>query len=91
MNNSMQSLGDVLECSNPQPSSTRPDPHAHAKEEQSLQPSKSYELESTHDKKAWQVSPMMVSGGFAQKVPLAQKRGILHKKSTPKSIGNTNK
>src|SRR3989442_15951943 len=62
MNKSMESVGDVLECINPQPSSALPDPHSYAKEGQSLQPSKSHKLESTHDKKAWQVSPMMVSG-----------------------------
>ena len=62
MNKSMKALGDVLESINPPPSSALLDPHSYAKEEQSLQPSKSHKLESTHDKKAWQVSPMMVSG-----------------------------
>jgi len=58
----MESLGDVLECINPQPSSAHQNPHYYAKEEQSLPHGEPHKVESTHDKKAWQVSPTIVSG-----------------------------
>ena len=62
MNKSMESLGDVLECINPQLSSAHHNPHCSTKEEHALQHGEPHNVASARDKKTWQVSPTTVSG-----------------------------
>jgi hypothetical protein len=61
MHKSMKSFGDVLECINPQPSSTQQSSQDSTNEEQSTY-SESHEGGSARDNKTWQISPRRVSG-----------------------------
>jgi hypothetical protein len=62
MNKAMQSLGDVLESSNPPPSSAHPTPPGTAPEEQLRHQSASHTRTSARDKQTWQVNPTTISG-----------------------------
>jgi hypothetical protein len=62
MNQSTKSLGDVLACSNPQPSFVHHNPHGAPQEEQLLHQSAPHNVASVRDKQTWQVSPTTISG-----------------------------
>jgi hypothetical protein len=62
MNKAMPSLGDVLACSTPHPSSAHSTPPATTPEEQLLHQSAPHTIASARDKKPWQVNPTTISG-----------------------------
>ena len=61
MRKSLESVGDVLECTNPQPSSSHQPAQGATTEEQSL-PGESHEGDAALENTTWQVSPRRVSG-----------------------------
>ena len=61
MRKSLESVGDLLECTNPQSSSTHQPSQGATTEEQSL-PGESHEGDVARENTTWQVSPRRVSG-----------------------------